>query len=251
MGANGIQVKDNLKRTEPQKPVYVQVVDHIQESIKRGDLTPGDQLLPERNLAENLGVSRTSVRQALAVLEGKGFLEITPRDGAYIRQRSIEGVVESLTDILFQERKHVGHLFEVRSIIETQAACLAAERCTKKDIERLQDLNRQFEADLQDDQGLAFDANMAFHIAIVETAKNPLLIEIMATILTATIEVYETARQQSLSDTPDTSKFVKEHEQIVNAIAQKNAKLAAQLTAKHISDSSKRVALFMAEETNS
>jgi len=53
-----------LKRARSQKPIYSQVVEQIQQLIKNGDLNPGDQLLPERELGETLGVSRTSVRQA-------------------------------------------------------------------------------------------------------------------------------------------------------------------------------------------
>ncbi len=240
--------KNILKRSPVQKPVYVQVVEQIQANIKQGDLNPGDQLLPERDLAENLGVSRTSVRQALAVLEGKGYLNITPRDGAYIKQRSVEDVVEPLTDALFHERRQADHLFEVRCIIETQAACLAAKRRTQADIARLQDLNRQFAADLAEDISLSFDANMAFHIAIVETAKNPILLEIMATILASTIEVYESAREQSLSVAPNPAQFVEEHNQIIQAIIQQDTQLVTHIISNHISSAQQRVESVIAKE---
>ncbi len=238
---------DSLKRPGPQKPVYTQVVEHIHQLIKQGELAPGDQLLPERELAERLGVSRTSVRQALATLEGRGIIEITPRDGAYVRKRSLEDVLTSLTEVLFQEWEQVAHLFEVRRIIETQAACLAAERRTEADVRHLRALNRQFESDLHRGD-LAFEANTRFHIGIVETAKNPLLTEIMSTLLTATIEVYAKARQQSLSVTPNLSQFVDEHERIVDAIDRQDPELAANLMAKHIDDARKRIATIVEEE---
>ena len=62
--------------------MYTQVVDQIHHLIRQGELSPGDRLLPERELAETMGVSRTSVRQALGVLEGRGVIEVTPRNGA-------------------------------------------------------------------------------------------------------------------------------------------------------------------------
>jgi len=240
-------LRESFKRTTPQKPVYVQVVDQVRQLIKQGELSPGDQLLSERELAENLGVSRTSVRQALAVLEGMGVIEITPRDGAYVRRRSLEGAVEPLTQILYQEREQVAHLFEVRRLIETQAACLAAERCTEGDVQRLRALNQKFEHGLHD-RDLAYDANMHFHLGIVETAKNPILTEILGTLLTATVEVYAKAREQSLSNTSNLAKFVTEHDQIIDAIAGNNPVYSADLMASHIDGARRRVELVIESE---
>lgn len=101
-------------------------------------------------------------------------------------------------------------------------------------------MNQQFAADLGHDDW-AFDANMRFHLGIVETAKNPLLSEIMGAILTATVEVYALARQQSLSSAANLALFVSEHEQIIEAIAQQQFELAAKLLTNHINDARKRV----------
>ena len=237
----------SLKRSSRQKPVYMQVVGQIRQSIKRGELAPGDRLLPERELTEKLGVSRTSVRQALAVLDGMGIIEITPRDGAHIRQRSLEDVVEPLTQALYQERGQVGHLFEVRQIIEAQAACLAALRRDEADLKRLQALNRQFAADL-DSRDVAFEANRRFHFAIVEAAKNPVLTDLMTKILTATMEVYVSARQRSLLNSDNRLQYVTEHERIIKAIAQQDQNLASDLLTQHIAAARHRVEMVIGEE---
>ena len=93
MTATQLDPTPKLKRNTKQKSIYLHVVDQIQQSIKTGHLLPGDQLLPERELAEQFGVSRPSVRQALAVLDNQGVIEITPRDGAYIRRPDLEHAV--------------------------------------------------------------------------------------------------------------------------------------------------------------
>src|SRR5262245_13539517 len=183
------QVVENFKRAQRHKPVYLQVVEQIQQMIKAGELAPGDQLLPERELAEKIGVSRTSVRQSLAILDGMGIIEITPRDGAYVRRQPLEGALEPLIQVLYQERAQVDHLFEVREIIETQAARLAAQRRDEASLKRLRILNQQFKEGLADGD-LAFEANTRFHLCIVETAKNPVLTQLLSTVLLATIEVY-------------------------------------------------------------
>ena len=135
-------------------------------------------------------------------------------------------------------------MFEVRQIIETQAACLAAERRTEEDLRHLRELNQQF-ADGLNHRDLAYDANMQFHLGIVETAKNPLLIEIMGTILTATVEVYAKAREQGLATSSNWAKFVVEHEQIIDAIAQRDAILASKLLTAHLDSSRKRIEMVI------
>ena len=238
----------NLKRPTRQKAIYNQVVDQIQQSIKNGQLVPGDQLLPERELAEKFGVSRPSVRQALAVLDNIGVVEITPRDGAYVRHPDLEKAVEPLTQALFMKREQVAHLFEMRHLIETQAACLAALRHDEADLKRLRILNQRFAAGLQDDD-LAFQTNRDFHIAIVETAKNPLLTEVMTPILIATMEIFISARQQSLSTKRSLQRFVDEHEQIIAAIEHRDSAQAAQLLGDHINDARTRVKTIIEDET--
>lgn len=244
MEAGGTYNAAGLKRSRRQKPVYLQVEERIRQLIKEGELAPGDQLLPERELAEKFGVSRTSVRQALALLDGMGVIEITPRDGAYVRRQSLEEAVEPLAQVLFQARDQVDHLFEVRQIIETQAARLAALRRAEADLQRLRELNRQYEAGLRGGD-LALEANIHFHLGIVETAKNPLLSTIMCTLLTAAIEVYAAARHRSLSNVANLLRFVNEHEQIIEAIAQQDPDLTAGLLTKHITDARQRVAMVM------
>lgn len=245
MTAAQLNAVPQLKRSNKQKPIYWQVVDQIQESIKAGHLLPGDQLLPERELAEQFGVSRPSVRQALAVLDTQGVIEITPRDGAYIRRPDLEHAVEPLAQALFWEREQVTHLFEMRLLIETQAGRLAAARRDAADLERLWAINHRYETELSQ-ADLAFQANKDFHIAIVEAAKNPLLTEVMTPLLIATMEVYVSARQESLPKAPNLQGFVQEHRHILEAIERQEADLTAQLIAQHIDDARRRVSLIFA-----
>jgi GntR family transcriptional repressor for pyruvate dehydrogenase complex len=176
-----------------------------------------------------------------------GIIEITPRDGAYVRRQPLEGILEPLIQILYRERDKVDYLFEVREIIETQAARLAAQRRDEADLRRLHILNQQFKSGLYDGD-LAFEANTRFHLCIVETAKNPILAQLLSSVLMATIEVYMFARQQSLSHDRNLWRFVDEHEQIIEAIAQQEPERAAALLAKHIGDARRRVGSIVEKE---
>ncbi|MBC8075746.1 MAG: FadR family transcriptional regulator [Chloroflexales bacterium] len=229
----------DLKRAARQ-PVYTQVADQIQQLIKAGTLAPGDQLLPERQLAELLQVSRPSVREALALLVGKGVIAVSPRDGAYIRRTRLEDMVEPLALAMLQERQQIHHLFEVRQVIETQAAHLAAQRRDIDDIRRLRLLGQRVATDVQ--SGSPADAtDTLFHVGIVETAKNPLLTNVMGTLIVAMMEVYSPARRRILADPTDAPTFLQEHEQIIDAIAAQDPDRAAHMVTQHLAHAQRRL----------
>ena len=125
-------------------------------------------------------------------------------------------------------------------MIETQVARLAALRRDEADLQCMRELNRQFELDMRS-KNFATQTNTHFHLCIVRAAKNPILTEIMSTVLEATIEVYAAARQRSLSHTPNLLQFVNEHDQIIEAIEQKDPELATAVLSNHIDNARQRI----------
>lgn len=222
----------DLKR-QPKVPAYSQVVGKIQHLIKSGQLGPGDQLLPERQLAEVLGVSRGSLREALAALAGMGVLEINPRDGAYVRRRSLDDAVDALAQALYQERQNVYHLFEVREIVETNAARLAAARATTADVQRLKAVCDSLEEHIKASQA-AGQEDLNFHIALVAAAKNPLLSHVMEAVAQAMSEAYGPTRDHLMAVPERAQQFAREHRSIVEAIARGNAEVAQRRVERHL-----------------
>ena len=106
------------------KPLRELVFEAIREAIVDGTLEPGERLM-EAQLAEDLGVSRTPVREAIRQLELAGFVVMIPRRGAYVADISI---------------KDVADVFEIRGALEALAASLAAERASEEEIEQLERL---------------------------------------------------------------------------------------------------------------
>src|SRR4029453_12712716 len=110
--------------------IYEEIVRQVKAMIAEGRLKGGDRLPPERDLAEKFVVSRTSVREALRALESLGLIEIRPGEGTFVREMSVEWLVEPLALVMASQREAIGELFEARRVLEPAIAALAAGRAT-------------------------------------------------------------------------------------------------------------------------
>src|SRR5947207_13477576 len=109
--------------------LYEQIVQQVEESIHKSVLKPGDQLPPERELAQQFGVSRTAVREAVKALREKGLVEAYPGRGTFITDGTSQAVRQSL-DLMVKIGQPEGsqYLAELRAILEPEIAALAAAR---------------------------------------------------------------------------------------------------------------------------
>src|SRR5919204_1811477 len=118
--------------------IYEEIVRQIKSMIAEGRLKSGDQLPPERDLAEKFVVSRTSVREALRALESLGLVEIRPGEGTFVREASVEALIEPLALLMVSQREAIGELFEARRLLEPSLAALAATRATPEEIQEME-----------------------------------------------------------------------------------------------------------------
>src|SRR5947209_2691715 len=145
--------------------IYEEIVRQIKTMISEGRLKSGDQLPPERDLAEKFVVSRTSGREALRALESLGLVEIRPGEGTFVREMSVEALIEPLALLMFSHREAIGELFEARRLLEPAIAALAARRATPEELAEMERiLEDQAKAIAAGKTGLTQDA--AFHAAI-------------------------------------------------------------------------------------
>jgi GntR family transcriptional regulator, transcriptional repressor for pyruvate dehydrogenase complex len=166
-------VPDPALQPISRSPLYEQVAERLRAFIETERLQPGDRLMSERELAERLGVSRTSVRQALTALKVMGLVEIRHGDGVYLLRTTNELIPSLASEIADSELDHP-MIWEVREGIEVQAARLAAERRTQQD---LADMRRALDAMAASVEagGDGVDGDRDFHRAVVAAAHNPLL----------------------------------------------------------------------------
>lgn len=166
-----------LKPIKP-KRISDQVFEQIRELIFRGQLKPRQQLMPERELAEALNVSRTTVRDAINKLVVMGLLEQRQGQGTFVRSPETWREGNPLARAMESEGATLSELLEVRLGLECNAAGFAAERAGAKDIAYMEKSIKEFEASISAG-GIGVDADTSFHMAIAFATKNAIHVYIM------------------------------------------------------------------------
>ena len=152
--------------------LYEQIVAQIEERILKGDLRPGDKLPAERELAEQFGVSRTAIREAMKALTQRGLVEIQPGRGTFVTD-STSMVVRHSIDMLVRVGNETGtkDLVEVREILEPEIAALAAVRASSGDIEAMEDAVEAMDQAMGDSDTF-IEADLDFHLALAQGSNN-------------------------------------------------------------------------------
>jgi GntR family transcriptional repressor for pyruvate dehydrogenase complex len=162
--------------------LYEQIVQQVEESIQKGQLKPGDQLPPERELAEQFGVSRTAVREAVKALREKGLVEAYPGRGTFITDGTSYTIRQSLDRMMRTGNEGFAFLAEVRQILEPEIAALAT---TRADDEALEAMRKQVEImdTAKEDPDAFIEADLDFHLALAEAAANPIILSLIDSIV--------------------------------------------------------------------
>jgi GntR family transcriptional repressor for pyruvate dehydrogenase complex len=164
---------------EPIKPKRIsdQVFDQLRELIFRGELKPGDKVMPERELSAALNVSRTSVREAINKLVVMGLLEQKQGQGTFVR--NLDPMENNpLAQALGAQNASLADLLEVRMGLECNAAFLAAQRAVEQDIHFLEKSLEEMKRETRMGR-LGTEADVSFHMAICFATKNPVQVHIM------------------------------------------------------------------------
>jgi GntR family transcriptional regulator, transcriptional repressor for pyruvate dehydrogenase complex len=163
--------------------LYEQIVQQVEESIRKGAMKPGDQLPPERELAQQFGVSRTAVREAVKALREKGHVEAYPGRGTFITDGTSHVIRQSLDRMIrIGQPEGSGFLAEVREILEPEIASLAAMRADAQDIAAMHEPIAVMDQARKDSDAF-IEADLDFHLALAEAAANPLILSLIDSIV--------------------------------------------------------------------
>lgn len=163
--------------------LYEQIVQQIEETILKGDLKAGDQLPAERDLAEQFGVSRTAVREAVKALREKGLVEAYTGRGTFVTNGTSHAIRQSL-DLMVRigQPEGAAYLGEVREILEPEIAALAAARAEEQHLGIMREAVRVMDESLHDAERF-IEADLDFHLALAEAAANPIILSLIDSIV--------------------------------------------------------------------
>ncbi len=160
--------------------VYQLVAERLLHQVRLRRLNPGDSLPPEHELARRYGVGRSSVREALRLLESKGVIR-SAGHGSFVVAEYGNALVDSLRFLLTLEAFDLEELYELRKILETEFAALAASRRDEEHLQRMEEAIREMEAGL-DSQDRYIEADLRFHLTVAEATRNRVAVHVMRAI---------------------------------------------------------------------
>jgi GntR family transcriptional regulator, transcriptional repressor for pyruvate dehydrogenase complex len=209
--------------------IYEHIVEQIRALIREGRWAPGDQIPPERELAERFRVSRTSVREALRALEMQGVIDSRQGGGTFVRTADTEALVPPLAAAILRGRQELAEVLEVRELIEPGIARSAAQRASSEHVAQLEALLERQRVCIAEGRSFV-DEDTAFHYTLAQAADNHILLRLHNLIL----DLLRESRQSYLHvpDRPQLS--LRGHEAILNAIKAHDPQAAYDASLEHI-----------------
>ncbi len=206
-----------------------QAVDRLRDLILQGEFSAGERLPPERVLARELGVSRSTLREAIRALVVMNVLVSRHGDGTYVSSLEPDLLAEPFELMVSLSDESLFDLFEVRRVLETACAGLAAERISDEELVQFDRILEHSEA-ARDDPEELLDRDVELHTAIVRATRNPLLIRIMSGV--GALALAGRRRTMSLPGVADRS--LADHARIVSALRRRSPETARAAMEAHL-----------------
>ena len=212
--------------------VYEQVIDQIKEMIDKGTLKKGDKLPSERDLVEQLKVSRASIREALRALEVIGLVECRQGEGNYIKSSFQDNLFEPLSIMFMLEGRNQEDIWELRKIMEVEASGLAAKRISEEQLKELKEIVESFVN--CEDEDINAEIDKKFHYKIAECSGNVLIFNILSTVSNLVDHFIEDARKLILAQQENKDILFSQHEEIYLAMKKHSSTAARKAMREHL-----------------
>jgi GntR family transcriptional repressor for pyruvate dehydrogenase complex len=204
---------------------------HLLGMIQGGELNVGDRLPGQRELAEQLNIGRSTVREAIRSLEALGYLETRVGLGTYVVSAAPDQIENSLSAWLEANKDQVIKVFEVREALESKASELAALNARPEDIRMLEETLLQMHSAIeQNDHSRVTEMDKRFHDVIASSAANSLLFQMIDDICS----VLSADRSAVLAMPGRATRSLNEHRAVVQAIKSSNPQAAKNAMTRHI-----------------
>jgi GntR family transcriptional regulator, transcriptional repressor for pyruvate dehydrogenase complex len=214
-----------------------ELVRALTSMIREPERFPEGRLPPERELAKALGVSRNLLREAIITMEALGLLEMRERMGTFITLDKADNYSASLKFLSLWPEDLLSNLMEMRLVVEVPAAGLAAQRRTGDELARMRDCVRQLEAvQGNPDHGFSSGAvwDTLLHTLVLDAAHNPVLSRVYEGLASTMGKYIDISRGKLLALEGWSAKTLREHSDLVEAIAAKDADAAMAAERRHL-----------------
>lgn len=219
-----------MEPLEPGPRLYEGAFEAIRQYVIRQKLKPGDLLPSERQIQQQLGISRAPVREALRVLQSVGMIEARQGKGLFVKEMTLKPMVDAFASNLeLYDPDSFDHLQELRQILELGAAELAAKRRTDEDLEQMESILGSMRQRI-DRQELVLEEDLGFHDLLVQASHNPLLDQLYGFLTPFLVAVRESGEQT----TQILNECIEDHTEIYEAVRDGDAGRATRLMQEHM-----------------
>lgn len=205
------------------------VAEQIQELIMTGELSEGDRLPSERELGEQLGVSRTVVREAIKLLRAAGLVRVRMGIGSFITLPSRNVLEEPLSHFSEPDHKKIQDLIQVRETIEPRIAALAAQNAAPDDVARMEQAINDMDRSISDPNEYIV-ADNTFHNALARASQNSLF----QLILHSIVDLLQESRRIAVSSPGGADRANYHHRQILAAVKAGDSDAASKAMGEHM-----------------
>lgn len=210
--------------------------ERIEKLIVEGILKVGQALPSERRLTEKLGVSRTALREGMKVLRARGVIETVHGKGSFVADLTEQAQITPMMHLLASQPRTLYDLFEVRGMLEAEAARLAARRGTDADFilitRRYEEMLASEMQDLPPDERAKLDH--AFHRAICEASHNPILVNTLQSLTDLLLSSVFASVNNLYHRAPLKKQIDRQHARLYNAVTGRLPEQARKAASEHI-----------------
>ena len=216
--------------------VSEEIVKRLVSLILDAGLSPGDKLPSERELAAQLGVGRSSLREAISALRAQGVVEVHSGLGTFVADGSISAITKPLSWCLLMTEHTGGEVIEARRVVEVELAGLAAERATSEEIETIG--NKLAAMKAPSDEVKFLQADLEFHLAVARAGNNRVLYNVLEALRVLILAWMSQAFQfEETRQHYQSGRAFEDHADIYKAICAHDATTARSVTARNIETS--------------
>ncbi|BCV23239.1 FadR/GntR family transcriptional regulator [Gelria sp. Kuro-4] len=220
-----------MLRPVQKRTVAEEIIDQIKGLVREGTLKPGDRLPAERELAEQLSVSRASVREAVRALSLMGLVAVRPGEGTFLNEDVGTVFRGSVSAKLLMKKSQIIELCEARRLLEVALVRLAAKRATSDDLTDLRHCLFRMEQSLGTHQ-VFIREDYAFHLMVAKAAKNDIMADVLETVRDLLMEVQR--KVVAVAGAPQRS--FQFHKAVYEALVRQDGEGAAAAMEKHLQD---------------